>query len=277
MDSKIKSTLTNIARSKESITVLTGAGISAESGIPTFRGPEGYWTVGSKEYHPQEMATLEMFQKDPKEVWKWYLYRMGICRRAQPNAGHRAIVNMEKLFGDRLTLITQNVDNLHLRAGNSPNRTYQIHGNIFFIRCAAECSATVYPLPSEVVPKDKGEELTDADRQKLTCPQCSRWARPHVLWFDETYNEAHYRFYSSLTAAQQTALLLIVGTSGATNLPNQVAWEVHQHGGVIIDINIEKNSFSKLALSSQRGFFIQSTSSQALEEIVHIFYEALNP
>ena len=276
MESEIKATLANFARGVEPITVLTGAGISAESGIPTFRGPEGYWTVGSKEYHPQEMATYRMFQRDPNEVWKWYLYRMGICRRAQPNAGHRAIVNLEELFGDRLTLITQNVDNLHLRAGNSLDRTYQIHGNLFFTRCAAECSAEVYPLPQDVPPKAKGEELTDSDRRKLTCPQCGQWSRPNVLWFDETYNEAHYRFYSSLSAARQTELLLIVGTSGATNLPNQVAWEVHQRNGVIIDINIEKNSFSELALSSQRGFFLQSKSSQALTAMVHIFKKALD-
>ena len=107
------------------ITVMTGAGISAESGIPTFRGPEGYWTVGSREFHPQEMATHTMFCRFPEAVWQWYLYRMDTCRRAEPNAGHHALVSMEKLLAGRFTLITQNVDGLHLRAGSRPETTYQ--------------------------------------------------------------------------------------------------------------------------------------------------------
>ena len=101
--------------------MLTGAGVSAESGIPTFRGREGYWTVGSTEYHPQEMATLQAFEAMPEEVWRWYLYRLGACREAQPNQAHRAIVRLEERLGDRFCLITQNVDGLHLRAGSSPD------------------------------------------------------------------------------------------------------------------------------------------------------------
>jgi NAD-dependent deacetylase len=79
--------LTEVCQGNGNITVLTGAGISAESGIPTFRGPEGFWTIGAKDYHPQEMATLAMFKKNPEAVWVWYLYRMGLCKQAQPNAG----------------------------------------------------------------------------------------------------------------------------------------------------------------------------------------------
>ena len=80
---------------------MTGAGISAESGIPTFRGPEGYWTFGSREYHPQEMATFNMFSRHPEEVWRWYLYRLGVCSNAEPNDGHYALVDMEELLEDR--------------------------------------------------------------------------------------------------------------------------------------------------------------------------------
>lgn len=269
MQEKIRSVLRKIAGGTGRITVLTGAGISAESGIPTFRGPEGYWTVGSKVYQPQEMATFQRFSQMPDEVWKWYLYRMGVCRRAQPNSGHMALVAMEQQFGDRFTLITQNVDGLHLRAGNTLARTYQIHGNVFYMRCSLECSEAVYPIPEAVQPKSKEESLTETDRQLLRCPLCGERSRPHILLFDESYNEHHYHFNSSLKAAQETALLLVVGTAGATNLPNQVAREVYLRNGVIIDVNIESNPFAQLAENSTRGFFIQDASASALPAILN--------
>ncbi|MGE4559716.1 MAG: NAD-dependent deacetylase [Desulfobulbus sp.] len=270
MQEEKRQLLREIAAGNGNITVLTGAGISAESGIPTFRGPEGYWTVGSKVYQPQEMATFHMFCQMPDEVWRWYLYRMGVCGAAEPNPGHRALVAMENHFGDRFTLITQNVDGLHLRAGNSLARTYQIHGNVFYMRCSLGCSEEVYPIPESVRPKAKEEKLTDADRQGLRCPLCGALTRPHVLLFDESYNEHHYHFYSSLSTARQTALLLIVGTAGATNLPNQVAREVYGHDGVIVDINIEQNPFSQLAQNTQHGFFIRESSATALPLLFEI-------
>jgi NAD-dependent deacetylase len=261
-------TLQTIADSLEPITVLTGAGISAESGIPTFRGPEGYWTVGSKVYQPQEMATWRMFTRDPEEVWKWYLYRLSVCRQAQPNAGHLALAAMEKHFEDRFTLITQNVDGLHLRAGNRPNRTYQIHGNIFRMRCSKECTGEIFPVPDALQSKQPGADLTDQDRRLIRCPLCGANTRPHVLWFDETYDETFYRYRSSLETAAQTRLLIIVGTSGATNLPNQIVWEVYRRAGTIIEINVEPTPFTEIARKSPHGFFIQGPSGQALPQLV---------
>lgn len=252
------------------ITVMTGAGISAESGIPTFRGPEGYWTFGSEVYHPQEMATFSMFSRYPEEVWRWYLYRMGICQAAEPNTGHYTLVDMEKELGERFMLITQNVDGLHLRAGNSLEKTMQIHGNVSYMRCAQECTAEVYPIPEEVPGKTKEDPFTETDRQYLRCPHCGGLSRPHVLLFDESYNEHHYHFHSALEAAQNTDLLIIIGTSGATNLPNQVAMSVFQKGGVIVDINIEENTFSQMALQSGRGFFIKKPSGEALPELLDL-------
>lgn len=274
MQKEIRSVLREIAQGTGRITALTGAGISAESGIPTFRGPEGYWTVGSTVYQPQEMATFHMFSRMPDEVWKWYLYRMGICRQAQPNPGHLALVAMERHFGDRFTLVTQNVDGLHLRAGNTLERTYQIHGNVNAMRCSLECSEAVYPIPKAVLPKSKEESLTESDRQQLRCPLCGARSRPHILLFDESYNEHHYHFHSSLKAAQETALLLVVGTAGATNLPNQVAREVYLRNGVIIDVNIEFNPFAQLAQDSTRGFFIQEPSAAALPAILEAMIAA---
>src|SRR5262245_34496521 len=105
------------ADTEQKVIVLTGAGVSAESGIPTFRGKEGYWTVGAREYHPQELATHAAFEAMPLEVWAWYLYRRGVCRAAAPNPAHAAIAAIERALGNRFVLVTQNVDGLHLRAG----------------------------------------------------------------------------------------------------------------------------------------------------------------
>ena len=253
------------------ITVLTGAGISAESGIPTFRGPEGYWTIGSKDYHPQEMATFNMFCQQPDEVWKWYLYRLSVCSGAEPNAGHLALVEMEKRFSDRFALITQNVDNLHLRAGNSEARTFQIHGNIMFMRCCDECQKKLYHLPKDILPREKNRGLSDADKKRLACPDCGKQTRPHVLWFDECYDEHYFKFESSMAIAAATDLLIITGTSGATTLPNHVASMVYQNGGTIIDINIEENPFSDLARNSPGGTFMKMTCSNGLKQLLDCY------
>jgi len=246
------------------VTVLTGAGISAESGIPTFRGPEGYWTIGSKVYMPQELATMDMFLQYPDEIWRWYLYRLGVCLHAEPNAGHRALAEMENKLGDRFALITQNIDNLHIRAGNSLDRTYQIHGNINYTRCGHACTRQLHPLPDSLKTRRNGPELTDDEIHLLHCPDCGEWLRPHVLWFDEYYDEEYFRFESCMELARQTELLLITGTSGATTLPNHITTTVHSNGGTIIDINIEENPFSSVARDSSGGMFIKASAAEIL-------------
>jgi len=192
-----------------------------------------------------------------------------ICRAASPNPGHMALVAMEKALAGRFTLITQNVDGLHVRAGSSPATTFQIHGNIERMRCAAACTDKVYPLPAQVMPKGRHDPFLPSDRQQLRCPACGGLARPHVLWFDEIYNETYYRFSSSLEVAAATGLLIVAGTSGATNLPNQVVRMVRDAGGVIIDINIAANPFSQVALASG-GFFIQHPSAAALPVLAEV-------
>ena len=249
------------------VTVLTGAGISAESGIPTFRGPEGYWTVGSKVYMPQEMATLAMFERQPLIVWQWYLYRLGVCLHAEPNPGHQALVRLERHLGDRFILITQNIDNLHIRAGNTLERTYQIHGNINYTRCTGTCPAGLLLLPDDLKRPRTDALLSDDEVRLLHCPDCGAWLRPHVLWFDEYYDEEYFRFDSSMARANDTDLLLIVGTSGATTLPNQVALTVFSRGKTIIDINVQENPFSELARGSPDGMFIQAASADALPRL----------
>ena len=274
MEPSLEKVLKAFVHSEKMITVLTGAGISAESGIPTFRGPEGYWTIGSEEYRSQDMATQRMFLKQPHEVWKWYLYRMSVCARAAPNPGHLAVAEMERLFGGRFSLVTQNVDNLHLRAGSTPARTFQIHGNIFLMRCADECSETLTPVPAVFENWSRDRDLTPEDAALLRCPRCGGLSRPHVLWFDEVYNEPFYRLTSTLDVARRTDLLIVCGTSGTTNLPNKVAWEVsRRHSAVIVDVNIDVNPFAALA-TRLGGYAVTGTCGQVLPEILALFQAA---
>lgn len=240
---------------------LTGAGISAESGIPTFRGPEGYWRVGSKNYHAQQMATRAAFAHMPDEVWAWYLYRRGVCHGAKPNVAHRALAELEQALGDRFLLVTQNVDGLHVRAGNSLDRTYQIHGNIDFMRCSRECLGAAIELPAELpVEWERGRPLGDEERALLRCPACGAAARPHVLWFDEVYDEPNFRFQSSLAAAAEAELLILVGTTGMTNLPLHMGQIAAQSQTPLIVINLEPNPFSELVERTGRGAFIAGTA-----------------
>ncbi len=251
------------------ILVLTGAGISAESGIPTFRGPEGYWTIGSRNYSPMELATRTAFDSMPEHVWSWYLNRRAFCHAASPNPAHAALVELEQALGDRFLLITQNVDGLHLRAGNSSSRTFQIHGCLDLIRCSEECSSAVYPVPEELgTTWEEGRELTAAELRLLRCPKCKALARPHVLWFDEYYDEARFRFESSLRAADKAAAFLVIGTSGATSLPLQIGERVAKRRTSMIVVNPEPNPFSALATQVPRSVFLEGKAGEYVPALV---------
>ncbi len=264
MEPELVRILSDVRDRRGAIVVLTGAGISAESGIPTFRGKGGYWVVGSRNYMPQEMATHAMFERAPEEVWRWYLYRFGACKDARPNAGHEALVALEGAAGDRFTLVTQNIDGLHRRAGST--RVFCIHGDAAWVRCDAECGLGTVDLPP-IVPRGDGP-ITPDERKALTCPRCGGWLRPHVLWFDEYYDEEHYRMESALRAAAAADLLLVVGTSGATNLPMQIGELAFRGGAALVDVNPETNPFAELAQRSDRGFFARGSACERLPEIV---------
>ncbi len=265
MEEKLARILAEVRRNAGRVVALTGAGISAESGIPTFRGTDGYWVVGSRNYMPQEMATLEMFERAPEEVWRWYLYRFGACREAIPNAGHAALVALERALGERFTLVTQNIDGLHRRAGSQ--RVFCIHGDAAHVRCAEECGLGVVDLPPGLVPHGAGP-LTDAERKALRCARCGGWLRPHVLWFDEYYDEENYRMDSALRAAGGADLLLVVGTSGATNLPMQIGRIAFHRGAAMVDVNPEENPFAEMAQASPLGFFARGSACERLPAIV---------
>jgi NAD-dependent deacetylase len=247
------------------IVVLTGAGVSAESGIPTFRGKDGYWTVGAREYHPQELATHEAFEQMPWDVWAWYLYRRTVCRNAGPNDGHRALVRLDAL-GDRFALVTQNVDGLHRRAGNADHHVFAIHGDIQQMRCAAECVPTRWQIPEAVGDLDKGAPVSDAAKALLVCARCGGMARPHVLWFDESYDEERYHLDTVRRIATEAALVVVAGTSAQTNLPWQVVTLGQRAGATIVDINLEDNPFGDIAAGS--GGVIRGPAAAALTAIV---------
>lgn len=258
------------------LVALTGAGISAESGIPTFRGPEGYWTIGSKVYRPMELATRAAFLRMPEDVWSWYLHRRGVCRRAAPNPAHRALVELERAFPDRFLLVTQNVDGLHLRAGHDRTRTYEIHGNLDFLRSAERESGPVSPIPDDIdLDFAKDRRVTEEELARLRCPVTGERGRPHVLWFDESYDEENFRFESSLRAAEEADLLLIVGTSAATNLPIQVARTAGARGAVFVAVNPEPSLFTSQAERLERGVHLESTAGAAVPAIVrHLLGDA---
>ena len=243
------------------VLALTGAGVSAESGIPTFRGKEGYWTVGSREYHPQELATHEAFSAMPWEVWAWYLYRRAVCRAAEPNAGHAALVRLEAALPGRFALITQNVDGLHRRAGS--RRVYAIHGDIDHMRCAADCVPDTWPIPDEVPALGRGEAVPAAARARLVCPRCGGMARPHVLWFDESYDEPRFFLDTARRLAAGAALLVVAGTSAQTNLPWQVVTLARRAQALVVDVNVEDNPFGDLA-----GQVVRAPAAIALPRLV---------
>lgn len=181
-----------------SVLALTGAGISAESGIPTFRGIDGLW-----ENHPvEEVASPEGFRADPRLVWRFYSQRREKARSCQPNRGHRALVKLEERLGDRFLLATQNVDGLHRKAGTK--RLVEMHGHLFTSRCSS-CAR----------PPFEDENLYETPP---TCDLCGKGLlRPHIVWFGEMLDPADLdRIQTFLTRARSgKVVFLAVGTSGA--------------------------------------------------------------
>ena len=258
-----------IAQGRDGLVVfLTGAGISAESGIPTFRGPEGYWTEGSQNFAPMSLATQTAFSVMPDTVWAFYLYRRAVCLAATPNDAHRALVRAEHALGERFLIVTQNVDGLHFRVGHDPSRVYAIHGDILRMRCARGCHAATYAIPDAIgTAFAKGHVLTDRERARLVCPSCGGRARPHVLWFDESYDEPRFRYDSTMRAASRCTLLVVIGTTGATTLPIRVGQTAHARRVPMIVVNPEPNPFSEMALDGV-GAYVEGRAGEVVPHIV---------
>jgi NAD-dependent deacetylase len=202
----------------------------------------------------------------PWDVWAWYLYRRGVCRRAAPNAGHAALVRLDAALSDRFALVTQNVDGLHRRAGSPPARTFAIHGDIDRMRCADECTPEPTAIPEHIPALERGAAVDDATRALLRCPRCAGPARPHVLWFDESYDEPRFHLDTVRRLAARAALVIVAGTSAQTNLPWQVVTLAARAGATIVDINVEDNPFGEIARGS--GGVVRAPAATALPVLV---------
>ncbi|MEO0479296.1 MAG: Sir2 family NAD-dependent protein deacetylase [Planctomycetota bacterium] len=265
------------------LVVLTGAGISEESGIPTFRGADGFWTIGSQNYAPQEIATWSMFQRAPEAVWAWYLERIVSCWGAKPNPAHHALVDIERSMGPRFALITQNVDGLHGRAGSSRERMFTVHGDFQFVRLAGDDHAELKPIDRRLFDEDsaalgahrdgvKRTELSEAERAILR-REDGRWYRPHVLWFDECYDERWFSFETSMRLASESDGLIVVGTSGATTLPSNIVSVAVNREVPIVVIGPEETVFSEAAERAGVGGLWRSSAVAAVPELARHFVE----
>ena len=213
-----------------SVAVLTGAGISAESGIPTFRSPGGLW----RQFRPEDLATPEAFDRDPLLVWEWYDWRRGLIADARPNAGHEALADLERRTRT-FTLVTQNVDGLHALAGS--RRIVEIHGSLWRVRCLScadvreDRSRTLAPLPPR-------------------CP-CGGLRRPDVVWFGEPLPEK--LLSRAFAALEDCDLLLVVGTSGRVQPAAAFADVVLERGVPVVEVNLEPTGLSDRATIALQG------------------------
>ena len=153
---------------------------------------------------------------------------------------------------------------------------YQVHGNIHYMRCMNGCGDSLYPIPAELVLKARDDDLTDDQWQQLQCPLCNSLARPHVLLWDEFYDEVLYRYYSSIAAASQSGLLVMAGTSGSSNCPNQVANAVLERGATVVDINTQSSALSMWALRTDGGAFWKGDSATFLSRLAEVFKDQLS-
>jgi NAD-dependent deacetylase len=217
-----KKLVEKIANSKK-VVFFTGAGISSESGIPTFRGKNGIWN----KLKPEELANFDAFLKNPKLVWEWYIHRKQIINESKPNAGHLAIAESQNIFPE-VTIVTQNIDSLHKRAGS--NIVYELHGNIERNYCI-KCS------------KYYNEEL-DFSKGVPQC-SCGGLIRPDVVWFGEYLPED--QFEASEKAAKNCDLFFIIGTSAVVYPAASLIFTAKQGGAYLVEVNIEETEISPYA------------------------------
>ncbi|EGG41711.1 silent information regulator protein Sir2 [Candidatus Nitrosarchaeum limnium SFB1] len=236
----LESIIDKIKNSKK-IVFVTGAGISQESGIPTFRGKDGLW----KNHDVMQLATIDAFYDHPKLVWEWYNERRKNIFSSEPNLGHKAIAELEKFV--KVVVLTQNIDGLHQRAGST--EVLELHGSIVTIRCT-NCDF-------------KGQILTDFTEIPPLC-KCGNILRPNVVWFGEPLPQDVWQ--QAIIHVSRCDLMIVVGTSLVVSPANTLPIYAKENNATIIEINPENTM-----MSSYMDFSIKSTSVNALPELISIF------
>jgi NAD-dependent deacetylase len=230
-------------RSPSRILAITGAGISAESGLPTFRGKEGYW----RRLNPRRLATLEAFEDDPALVWTWYRERRARIRRSAPNAAHAALVELAR-HSTEFLLVTQNVDDLHERSEHagarlSAGQVVHIHGRIFQSRCARSCGFA----------RDDRDEPPGSDGEVPRCPDCGALLRPGVVWFDEENDPGDEARVEEFLSRGRCDVALVIGTAATFDYIRRWALQAALDGGWLIEVNPDPTPLSRFAHHTLRG------------------------
>jgi NAD-dependent deacetylase len=221
---KIPNDLLGILRQAGRVAVLTGAGISAESGVPTFRGKEGLWS----KFRPEELATVDAFMSNPQLVWEWYMHRRQLMAKVSPNPGHCALVEMEDYY-DQFTLITQNIDDLHRKAGSK--NILELHGNITRNKCF-ECQR---PYVGRI----------DIESGELPTCECGGKIRPDVVWFGELLPPQALNM--AFEASSQAEVFFSVGTSAVVHPAASMPLAAKRSGACLIEVNLEPTPLTELA------------------------------
>ena len=225
-------------KNSKSIVFVTGAGISQESGIPTFRGKDGYW----RKHDPMKLATIDAFYEDPHMVWEWYEDRRQNIRAAEPNPGHKAIAELEKFY--KVTVLTQNIDGLHQRAGSS--RVLELHGSIVRIKCTVcDFQANITEDFEEIPPK---------------C-NCGNILRPDVVWFGESLPQDVWT--NAMKEASLCDIMIIAGTSLVVSPANTLPAFAKQNNAILIEINPEET-----VMSNEMDISVRDTSSKILPQLI---------
>lgn len=238
---KIPDELVNLLRAASRLVVLTGAGVSQESGLRTFRDAQvGLWA----QYKPEDLASPEAFRRDPKLIWDWYAWRREAVKAVRPNAGHYALVEIEKR-SPHFTLITQNVDGLHRMAGNQ--NVIELHGNIQRVRCADCYTFTeIWEEDMESVPR---------------CKECGGLLRPDVVWFGEALPRDQLE--AAVEASRSCDVFFSVGTSGVVQPAASLAFAAHNRGAVVVEINAEPTP-----LTPKSDYALHGKSGEILPQVV---------
>lgn len=243
-DSSIPRSLIAEIRTRKRVVVFTGAGVSAESGIPTFREAQsGMWT----RFSPEELATPQAFRKNPRRVWAWYQWRRNLVADAAPNPAHRAIAEMEHYVPD-FTLITQNVDGLHGQAGSAD--PIELHGNITRNRCFQE----------DTIVKS-GEEIASTSDDPPRCPRCGAFVRPDVVWFGESLPAG--AIDAALKATRRAQAFLCVGTSALVHPAAALPYAAIERGALTVEVNPQETPVSSLA-----DYVLRGPAGEVLPELV---------